>query len=177
MKEKKLFLLVLASAFAALSAALAGFLPIPNATGGYIHIADAIVYLCASLLPMPYAASSSAVGFALADILSGHPYYALPSAIIRLIIVLFFTAKEKKIITKRNIIALPVSLIITVSGYFVFKFILYYFIQKMPEVALTNTITSIPGNIVQCLAGSVIYILIGTALDKMNFKEKLFGGK
>ena len=47
----------------------------------------------------------------------------------------------------------------------------------MPEVALTNAITSIPGNIIQCFAGSVIYILIGTALDKMNFKEKLFGGK
>ncbi len=176
MKEKKLYLLMLSAVFAAVCASLAGFIRIPNAIGGYIHPGEAAVYLCAAVLPCPYAALATATGFAIADLMGGYVYYMLPSALIRIIVVLLFTAKEKKIINRKNIIALPLSLIITVTGYFIFKFILYYFVQKTPEVALINAVSSIPGNIIQCLAGSVIFIIAGTSLDKIDFKGKFFGG-
>ena len=177
MKNKRLYMIVLSSVFAALSAVLVGFVRIPNAIGGYIPPGDAIVYLCASLLPFPYAAVSCAIGFALADLIGGYVYYMLPSAIIRVIVVLLFTSKDNKLINRRNVTALPFSLLITVSGYFIFKYILYYFVQKTPEVALVNAFASIPGNIVQSAVSSVIFLLLGASLDKMNFKEKLFGGK
>lgn len=177
MKEKKIYQIVLSAVFAALSAVLAGFVHIPNAIGGYVHIADAIVYLGASLLPLPYAALSAGIGFALADLVGGYYYYMLPSALIRAVIVVFFTSKDKKILCRRNYIALIFALLTTVSGYFAFKYILYGFIQKTPGIALSNAVLSIPGNIVQCVLSSVIYIIVSAALDRMRFKDNFNGGK
>lgn len=178
MKEKKLLMVVLSALFAALSAVLVGFIHIPNGIGGYTHIGDSIVYLCASFLPLPYAAVSSAIGFALADLIAGYPYYMLPSAIIRVLVVLMFSSKAKKLITKRNIIALPLSLIITVGGYAVTKYILKYFIESYTsEAAFAAMISSIPGNIIQVVLSSVVYVAVALALDKINFKNKFYGEK
>ena len=171
--KSKLHLLSLTSVFAALSAVFVYFIHIPNALGGYTHIGDAIVYLAAAILPSPYAAVSGAIGFGLADLLSGYPVYILPSALIRVLVVLCFTAKKDKLLCKRNYIALPLSFLITVGGYFITKYIIYQFINKMPEVAITNAFASIPGNILQCVASSAVFIIVSLTLDKMNFKEKI----
>lgn len=173
MKKKNLILVVVSALFSALSAVFVGFIHIPNGIGGYTHIGDAIVYLCASLLPLPYAAASSAIGFALADLIAGYPYYMLPSAIIRVLVVLMFSSKAKKLLTKKNIIALPLSLLITVGGYAVTKFILKYFVESYTsEAAVAAMISSIPGNIIQCVLSSIVFVLVALALDKLNFKEK-----
>lgn len=178
MKEKKLVLLVLSALFAALSAVFVGFIHIPNGIGGYTHIGDAIVYLAASFLPLPYAAASSAVGFALADLIAGYPHYMLPSAIIRVLVVLAFSSKGKKLLNKRNFIALPISLVITVGGYAVTKLILKFFIESNTwEASVASMIASIPGNIMQVIFSSVAFILVALALDKISFKEKFDGEK
>lgn len=178
MKDKKLVLVVVSALFAALSAVLVGFVHIPNGIGGYTHVGDAIVYLAASFLPLPYAAASSAIGFALADLIAGYPHYMLPSAIIRVLIVLMFSSKAKKLLTKRNIIALFLSLIITVGVYAVTKLILKYFIESNTwEASVASMVASIPGNIMQVVLSSVVFILVSLALDKINFKDKFYGGK
>lgn len=178
MKEKKIVLVVVSALFAALSAVLVGFVHIPNGIGGYTHIGDAIVYLAASFLPLPYAAASSAVGFALADLIAGYPHYMLPSAIIRVLIVLMFSSKSKKLLTKRNIVALPLSLIITVGGYALTKLVLKYFVESNTwEASVASMIASIPGNIIQVVLSSVVFILISIALDRINFKNKFYGDK
>lgn len=177
MKKKNLINIVTAAMFAALSAVFVWLVHIPNGIGGYTHIGDAIVYIAASLLPLPYAAVSSAIGFGMADLLSGYPNYIIPSAIIRVLVVLMFSSKAKKMLTKRNIIALPLSLVITVGGYAVTKYILKYFIEGYTsEAAIASMIASIPGNIVQVVLSSAVFILAALALDKLNLKEKYFGG-
>lgn len=178
MKEKKIILVVLSALFAALSAVFVGFMHIPNGIGGYTHIGDAIVYLAASFLPLPYAAASSAVGFALADLIAGYPHYMIPSAIIRVLVVLAFSSKGKKLLQKRNIIALPISLVITVGGYAITKLILKYFIESNTwEASVASMVASIPGNIMQVVFSSVAFILVALALDKIDFKNKFYGGK
>lgn len=174
--RQNLRLSVISALFAALSAVFVYFFHIPNVIGGYIHIGDAIIYLCASVLPVSYAATAGAVGFAIADLLSGYPYYMLPSAIIRVIVVLLFTSKREKIVCKRNIIALPFAVIITTGLYALTKYVLYYFIQNMPEIAGVKALASIPGNIIQCTVSSVLYIAVSIAMDKLDFKKKYFGG-
>ena len=171
--KSNFYLSCVAAILSALSTVFVYFMHFPNAIGGYIHIGDAIVYLTAALLPKPYAAVSAAMGFGLADLLSGYPVYILPSAFIRALVVLCFTAKKNKILCRRNYAALPLSLVITVGGYFITKYIIYQFINKMPEVAVTKAVASVPGNIIQCASSAVVFILVSIALDKMNFKEKI----
>lgn len=176
MKKKNLINVVLAAMFAALSAVFVWLVHIPNGIGGYTHIGDAIVYIAASLLPLPYAAVSSAIGFGLADLLSGYPNYIIPSAIIRVLVVLAFSSKSKKLLTKRNIIALSGAFVITVGGYAVTKFILKYFIERFTvEAAIAAMTASIPGNIIQVVLSAVVFIIVAAALDKTNFKEKYIG--
>ena len=55
---------------AAITVMTAYMLHIPLPTGGYIHLGDALIYLAACLLPVPYAAAAAAVGAGLADLLT-----------------------------------------------------------------------------------------------------------
>lgn len=61
---------VAAAMFAALTCVLTMFIKIPIMGGqGYIHPGDMVIYLAASILPLPFAAAGAAIGGALADIL------------------------------------------------------------------------------------------------------------
>lgn len=67
----------------ALAAALTLFPQIATPTGGYVHFGDSVIYLAALFLgPIP-GCIVGAVGHALADILSGHAIFALPTFIIK----------------------------------------------------------------------------------------------
>lgn len=136
-----------------------------GATGGYMHIGDAFIYLAASMLSPTYAIAAAAVGGGLADLLSGMPIWILPTVIIKVFVALSFTNKKDKILCKRNIIALFGALFITIIG--------YYF----AEVAIYGNwivpIYSQTGNLIQCVASSILYIFIAIALDKVEFKNKM----
>jgi uncharacterized membrane protein len=81
--------LIMSALFAALILVATRFFQIPiPATGGYIHPGDALCLLAAWLLPLPYGMAAAAVGTMLADVLSGYVIYALPSFIIKLVVVL-----------------------------------------------------------------------------------------
>lgn len=175
MKNKpKLYLSAISALFAALCTVFVYFVHIPNAIGGYIHAGDMFVYLAASMLPTPYAAMSTAVGFALADLVSGYPQYMLPSAIIRILIVLFFTNKQEKILCKKNYIGLPIAAVITIGGYAITKYILYRVMNHAAvEVAFGAALTSMPENLIQCALSSLLYVLLSLALDKFDFKKQI----
>ena len=61
--------IVIAAMFAAMTAVLTAFVQIKTPTGGYVHLGDAMIYLTASFLPMPYAVLAAALGGGLADLL------------------------------------------------------------------------------------------------------------
>lgn len=69
--------------FTALAAVLTMFPQVPTPIGGYVHFGDSIIYIASIILgPVP-GAVVGAVGHALADILTGHAIFALPTFIIK----------------------------------------------------------------------------------------------
>ena len=90
---------------------------------GYIHPGDFIIYL-STVFCGPYSLICSALGGALADIISGFPVWALPTAIIKALNCVPFLLINKKsdkcknkILNRYSVGALIVSSFITVFGY------------------------------------------------------------
>lgn len=84
--------------FAAMFAAMIfglTMLHVPIGAGGYIHVGDAVIYVTAMLMGGPWAFISAAIGAACADIVSGFAVYAVPSAIIKILIAVPFVLISK----------------------------------------------------------------------------------
>lgn len=157
--------LVQAAIFAAMTTLLTMFLHIPIVgNGGYVHLGDAVIFLSASLLPLPYAVAAAGIGGALSDLFL-FPAYALPTLLVKALLALAFSSKKAKIICLRNILALPVCAVITIGGYYLAESILYG--NWVAPVA------SIPSNLIQAAGSSTVYIILGMALDKMKIKRML----
>jgi uncharacterized membrane protein len=58
-------------------------IPIPFASGGYLNIGDAPLYIAAYLLGGPAGAVAGAIGASMSDIAAGFVPYAVPTAIIK----------------------------------------------------------------------------------------------
>lgn len=77
MKHQKLYHLVLAALFAALTYVATNIIHVPiPATDGFINLGDCVVLLGAFLLGPVYGAAAGGIGSALADILSGYAVFA-----------------------------------------------------------------------------------------------------
>lgn len=152
--------------FAALICILTAFIfHIPfGINGGYLHFGDTLIYLAASLLPLPYALSAAAIGGVLADLLTA-PIWAPATFLIKMLLVLPFTSKKDTIITKQNIFATFVGFFICVLGYYLAEVVMF-----------GNVIALVPasiGNVIQATGSGIFYLILGTALDKMNFKKRI----
>ena len=77
-------------------------------------------------LPAPYAMAAGAIGGGLADLLTS-PAWAPATIVIKMLIVLPFSSKREKIVTGRNILALPGAILITVAGYYLAEGLLFGF--------------------------------------------------
>ena len=109
--------LVLTALFAsAITVMTAYILHIPIPTGGYIHLGDALIYLAACLLPLPYAAATAAVGAGLADLLTA-PMWVLPTLVIKAVLVLFFTSKSERVLCPRNCAAVVMAGLFSPAAY------------------------------------------------------------
>jgi uncharacterized repeat protein (TIGR04002 family) len=167
-----LLLLVLSAMFAALIAVVTAFIKIPSPLG-YTHAGDSMIYLAACVLPAPYGVAAAAIGGGLADLLAGYPHWAIPTAIIKsLNVVPFIIARyylkkkdrDNKIITVPTIISIIPTSAVTIFGYLFANALLYDWASAIAEM---------PTCWVQPTAGAVLYLVVGIALDKMNFKSKL----
>ena len=146
-----------AGMFAALTALLTAVLHIPVANG-YIHCGDAVIYLAAAFLPMPYAIGASAVGGMLADIFSGYPAYALPTFLIKgLLAAAFSLVGGKKLLCVRRFAAMGLCGVISVTGYWLTAVFLYggWFAQLAATV---------PGDLIQAAASAAVYTAAALAL-------------
>ena len=136
---------------------------------GYIHFGDCFIYLSACILPFPYCLIAGALGGALADILGGYAVWAIPTAIIKMLIALPFAIickKEKshKMLNKKTALMPIISGIITIFGYFIAECILY---------SVASATLSLMGNTIQAVASGILFYITATALDKMNFKRRI----
>lgn len=130
---------------------------------GYIHLGDALIYLAAASLPMPYACAAGAIGGGLADILTA-PAWAPFTIVIKALICLGFSSKKAGIVNKRNIIAATGAMVITIVGYFLAEVLLY-------GSAAAAFISSATGNLIQGAGSLVLFLIVGKALDGIGFKK------
>lgn len=174
--------IVLASVFAALTTILTFYIKIPS-HNGYVHLGDAVIYLAATLIPTPMAMVSSALGGMLADTLGGYNIYIIPTMIVKALLVVSFSSKQNKILTKRNIVALFVASIITTVGYYVAEVVLIsissagsdgaLFEYLLSPVPWSTALYTIPGSITQAIGSALVFIPTAIALDKINIKNKI----
>lgn len=165
-QHKKLTGLITAALLAAAITVMTAYLfhvPIP-ATGGYIHFGDALIYLAAALLPLPYAIGAAVVGAGLADLLTA-PMFLPATVIIKALVVLPFTGKGEGFLCRRNVCAVFLSGAITVVGYYLFEAI---FMGNWAAF-----VASVTGNLVQAAGSGAIFVALGTALDRMQLKRRL----
>lgn len=132
--------------------------------GGYIHFGDALVYLSASVLPMPWAMLASAVGAGLSDLLSpGGAVWLLPTLLIKPLICATFTSGRQSVLCGRNIAAVFLGGLIGVVGYFI-----AYVVIAGPAMALAQ----LPMSFVQPAGSGACYIVLGAALDRLKIKQR-----
>lgn len=154
--------------FAAMFAAMIfglTMLHVPIGAGGYIHVGDAVIYVTAMLMGGPWAFISAAIGAACADIVSGFAVYAVPSAIIKILIAVPFvliSKKQSKLLSVRSAIFTIISGVITVLGYFAADLILYR----------EGAIADLPANIIQAAGSAVAFIVLAFALDRAGIKQR-----
>lgn len=135
-----------------------------GANGGYLHFGDAIIYLTASILPTPYALAAAAIGGGLADLFTA-PMWVPATIIIKMLIVIPFSCKSAKIITKRNCIPTVFAYFISGFGYFFAEYLLFE-TWSVFWVSMGQTLF-------QSIGSAVVFIALGASLDKAQIKNRL----
>ena len=153
--------------FIALTTVLTAFLHIPVGNG-YIHLGDSMIYLSSVLLPFPCGIIVGGLGGALSDIISGYAVYAIPTLIIKSLnagcFYLLYVNREKPV-SVRSVVALILSSIVTVIG--------YYFVAVYLYGGFKAQLISIPGNVLQATGSAVLYIIVATAIRNTGITAKL----
>ena len=150
--------------FAAIIYVFTAYIHVPSHTG-YTHVGDAFLYLPACILPAPYAAAAGAIGAGLADLLSGYGIWAPGTVIIKALTAFCFTNKKAPIVNKRNLLGILPALVLCVGGYYLYE-----------AIITANFVTpalGIPGYLTQVALSSVVYLVLGHALDRAGLKKKL----
>ena len=167
MKNQKIRLMCIAGIFTAIVFVFTAYLHIPSHTG-YTHVGDGFIYLAACMLPLPYAMFVGAGGALLADCLTGYAIWAPGSIIIKTVAVLFFSRKSARIISIRNLLALIPAWAVCIGG--------YYLYEALITGNFVAPLSGIPGYITQSVLSSILFIVAGLAMDKLNVKNTLVGG-
>ncbi len=168
MQNLKVRNLTLTGILTALILVFTAFVHVPS-FNGYVHIGDGFLFLAATLLPMPYAMFAGAAGAVLSDVLTGYAIWAPASFVIKALTVLFFTSKAKKILTKRNLLALIPATALCIAGYYFYEVILYG--------NFLSASYGIIGNVTQAAFSSALFAMAGFALDKASVKERMLMAK
>ena len=167
MKDKQIRLMCIAGIFTAIVFVFTAYLHIPSHTG-YTHVGDGFIYLAACMLPLPYAMFVGAGGALLADCLTGYAIWAPGSIIIKTVAVLFFSRKSARIISIRNLLALIPAWAVCIGG--------YYLYEALITGNFVAPLSGIPGYITQSVLSSILFVVAGLAMDKLNAKNTLVGG-
>lgn len=158
---KKIVLTALLAAFACVATMV---IKIPSPLNGYINLGDAIVLVSAWVLGPFYGFLASALGSALADVLSGYAIYAPATFLIKgamaLIASFLYIVLSRKIkgIFSRILSGLSAEAIM-ILGYYVFEGFLYGF---------SPSLVNIPANAIQGALGLIIGVILIKIFEKQH---------
>ena len=113
---------------------------------------------------MPYAILAGAIGGGLADLLTA-PVWTLATVIIKSLIVIPFTNKTVRIVSKRNLFAPIISYLISATGYYIAEALLFG-----TKAAI---LTSFSGSFIQSFGSMIFFLMLGTTLDRLSFKARM----
>jgi len=122
-------------------------IPIPVASGGYINIGDAPVYVAAALLGGPAGMAAAAIGAALSDLSAGYVVYILPTAIIKGLMGLICGKLMEREGFARFFFAAAAGGAIMTGGYAAFETLLFN---------LNQALVAVPFNIIQWVCGVAV---------------------
>ena len=158
--------LVRAAVFAALICITTAYIfHIPIGGGGYIHPGDAMIYLAACLLPLPYAMGAAALGGALADLLTA-PVWAPWTLVIKALLPLAFARQSYRLLGPRNLTACLLGAVINLVGYY---FANWAILGLRPAL-----VAYLPGELVQAGGSILLFVVLAVAFDKTGLKRRLF---
>lgn len=161
MNNIKLRTLAKTAMMTALICLLTATLHIPSGHG-YIHMGDAMIYLAAAILPMPYAVCAAAIGGAMADLISGYAVYVLPTICIKALLALTCSLiGGKRLFCVRRVISSAVCCIVSSVGYWLTEVLLYQG-DLWAQLLLT-----LPGNLIQSIGSAVLFAVCAAALDRL----------
>lgn len=176
MKNNKLHTLILTALFAALTCVATLVIHIPT-IAGYTNLGDGMVLLGAFLLGPLYGGLAGGLGSALADLISGYTWYVPGSFLIKGLVGVFAGLLVRGSLQKHGRATLPALILAAVpaelfmaAGYFGYKAL----ILGKPAGALE----SVPGNLMQALAGCIISILLYRLLIRVpEVRERSWKGR
>ncbi|SJZ49608.1 ECF transporter S component [Anaerorhabdus furcosa] len=128
------------------------YIKVPNSLGGYFNLGDSMLMLFSAILNPFYAFVVGGIGSALADVIGGYAQYAIPTLIIKGTEAVFVSYLFMKFGNKAKWVAYAGAIVIMVSGYFLIEWGMY-------GDALVS-LTAVPANIVQGVAGAVIAFVL-----------------
>ena len=160
MENQKVRKLVLSALMAALVYVATSIIQIPSPVNGYVNLGDCFVLLSGWLLGPWYGAAAAGIGSMLVDLLSGYGHYVPGTLIIKgldaLVAALIFRALGRG--KTAMLVSGIVGETIMVLGYFDNA-------TKIVGKGLAAA-ASIPGNIVQGIAGIAIGLALAVLLQK-----------
>ena len=174
MQNKKIILLTVTALFTALVTVATMLIQIPVGKG-YLHFGDSLIYLAACVLPAPCSLFAASVGAALADVFTGFAVYAPASFIIKALNALPFIlmriylkrkGNDDKILSRQICLMLVPTTLVTLLGYYIADSVI-----AGRQVALVSAITS---GWVQPAGSLVVFVILAIALDRVQFKNKIF---
>lgn len=161
--------IVISSMFAALVCVATMIIKIPSPLKGYINLGDCIVLLSGWILPPGYGFLAAGIGSALADIFSGYLVYAPATLFIKGLMAIisyygfkFFLKKTKNI--SARLLSGTLAESVMILGYLIFEGFLYGFLPSLSNV---------PANGVQGIAGLIIGIILINIFEKQNLIKLL----
>ena len=166
-KNTRMRNLVLTGLFMAMIFVVTAYSPRIPTTRGYIHIGDAVIYLAATVLPMPFAALAAGFGGMLADMLTGFAIWAPYTLVIKTCLTFAFTSKKTTFLCGRNVMATIAAFPITIGG--------YYAAGRIMTGSLTVPLAEIPANAVQAAGSMLLYISLAACMDKSKIKTRFAG--
>lgn len=169
MNDKKVKNMVYTSLLAALICVATFTIKVPSiVTNGYVHLGDGFIFIAVILLGSKNGAWAGSIGASLADLLGGYSHYAIPTFIIKGIMVLIMGYVIKNISGNSKFKWIVGALVGSV-----WQIIAYYVVGSVMVGSFISTITEIPGNIIQSIVGIIVAIIFVTAFKNTSIGKKI----